>query len=56
MTSLDCGHPWIIYTSTDGPIKIANRYDPHCMRLELILNVLLFKNILYHKNVMAKLC
>ena len=24
--------------------------------LELILNVLLFKNILYHENVVAKLC
>ena len=56
--------------SINGPTKIASRYDLlarnkiiNSLYLELISNVLLliinnklFKNILYHENVMAKLC
>ena len=69
MMSLHCEHHRI-YTSLNGPNKIASHYDLlacnkiiNSLYVELISNVLLliinnklFKNILYHENVMAKLC
>ena len=45
------GQPRVQVAMTHVRDKIINS-----LHLELILNALLFKNILYHENVMAKLC